>query len=402
MTEAHAHAAPPKVEVFNARDTGKLLPLLLGLGALGIIVSAIGAIVPSLRLQFAYSWLFAFMYFFTLTAGSLFWILVHHATDAEWSVVVRRILENVAGLIPIVFIFFLPLLFCAPLLWKWWTIPPGAEALLDKKRWYLSHGFFVLRLAIYWIALTVVALKLKQNSTRQDADGAASRTITMRKFGIAGIPIFALSLTFGAVDWLMGLDYKWASTMWGVYIFAGAAGSSMSLLVLIVTALRGKGYLRDVVTIEHYHIMGKLMFAFSVFWAYIGFSQYMLIWYANIPEETSYFIRRNVESWWMLSLFLVVGRFFIPFPLLLLQWTKKVPKVLCGIAGWIVFMQMVDLYVVIMPMRDRLGFHPSFLDFFALLAIGAPLAFLFLKALGKHNLIPTRDPRLPESLRLTN
>ena len=139
----------------------------------------------------------------------------------------------------------------------------------------------------------------------------------MRKLGIAGIPIFALSLTFGAFDWLMGLDYNWVSTMWGVYIFAGAAGSSMSLLVLLVTWLRNKGYLKGV-TLEHYHIMGKLMLAFCIFWAYIGFSQYMLIWYANIPEETEYFIRRNIASWHTLSTLLVVGRFFLPFPLLLL------------------------------------------------------------------------------------
>ncbi len=144
----------------------------------------------------------------------------------------------------------------------------------------------------------------------------------MRKLGIAGIPIFAFALTFSAFDWLMGLDYKWGSTMWGVYIFAGSAGSSMSLLVLLVTWLRSKGYLKGV-TIEHYHIMGKLMLAFCIFWAYIGFSQYMLIWYANIPEETEYFIRRNIASWHALSTLLVVGRFFLPLPLLLLQWTKK-------------------------------------------------------------------------------
>src|SRR5581483_3748797 len=206
---------------------------------------------------------------------------------------------------PIALLFFIPALLCAPTLWKWWNIPHGADEVLDKKRWYLSHGFFVLRYVIYFALLSFVALSLKRHSTQQDADGKASHTISMRKFGVAGIPVFALSLTFGAVDWLMGLDYKWGSTMWGVYIFAGAAGSSMSLLVLIVTALKNKGYLNNVVTLEHYHIMGKLMFAFSVFWAYIGFSQYMLIWYANIPEETSYFIRRNVESWWYLSLLLV-------------------------------------------------------------------------------------------------
>ena len=155
----------------------------------------------------------------------------------------------------------------------------------------------------------------------------------MRKMAFISLPMFALCLTFGAFDWLMSLNYTWFSTMFGVYIFAGAAGSSMSLLVLVITALRQAGYLKDVVTLEHYHIMGKWMLAFTVFWAYIGFGQYMLIWYANIPEETQFFITRNTESWWALSMLLVIGRFFIPFGILLLQSVKKEPRRLC-LRGW--------------------------------------------------------------------
>lgn len=397
----HTHHEP-KPEVFDGNDTGAWHLILLVGAALGFVVSAIYAFIPHLRTQFAFSWLFAFMYFFTLCAGALFWVLVHHTTDAEWSVVVRRILENLAGLLPIAMLFILPAVLFAGHIWKWWTIPVGADELLDRKRPYLTHTFFFIRLIGYFIALSAVALSLRRNSIRQDANGSPSYTVTMRKVSFAGLPIFGVALTFGAVDWVMGLDYKWYSTMWGVYIFAGAAGAAMSLLVLIITALKSKGYLANVITLEHYHIMGKWMLAFSIFWAYIGFSQYMLIWYANIPEETEFFIRRNIESWHSLSLLLVIGRFFLPFPLLLLQWTKKVPKVLCCVAAWIVVMQLLDLYILIMPMLDRTGFRPSPLDICAPLAIGCTLAILFLRALPKSNLIPIRDPRLPESLRLTN
>ncbi len=169
--------------------------------------------------------------------------------------------------------------------------------------------------------------------------------------------------------------------MWGVYIFAGAAGSSMSLLVLIITGLRKAGYLKDVVTMEHYHIMGKWMLAFSVFWAYIGFSQYMLIWYANIPEETQYFLARNTESWWFLSLLLVFGRFFGPFALLLrCSRLKKHPHRLCWIAGWIIFMQIVDMYVIVMPAFHGSGVHPQYLGFCQPdRHAGSTLAFLFLR-----------------------
>src|SRR2546430_10245532 len=159
--------------------------------------------------------------------------------------------------------------------------------------------------------------------------------------------MFALCLTVGAFDWLMRLNYHGFSTMFGVYSFAGAAGASMSLLVLVITALRQAGYLKDIVTVEHYHIMGKWMLAFCVFWAYIGFGQYMLIWYANLPEETQFFITRNTQSWWALSMLLVIGRFFGPFAILLVRSVKKHPSQLCLIAGWIVFMQLLDMYVIV-------------------------------------------------------
>jgi hypothetical protein len=395
------HTIPqPKAEFFDRKHAGPwrvILPVAALAGIAGCILFGLKN-----HEQFAFSWLFAFMYFFVICVGALFWTLVHHATDAEWSVAVRRILENVAGLIPVAFLFFIPLLYCAPLLWKWWTIPAGVDEALDHKQPYLSHGFFYARLAIYFIGLTAVALLMKRHSTRQDADGHPRHTLTMRKLAFGGIPVLGVSLTFAAIDWLMGLDYHWFSTMWGVYIFAGAAGSSMSLLVLLVTLLRKHGYLRHVVSREHYHIMGKLMFAFCVFWAYIGFSQYMLIWYSNLPEETSYFIRRNVESWNLLSLFLVIGRFFIPFPVLLLQATKKSPRWICLVAIWILFMQAVDMYLIVMPALHHDGFAPHILDLCSLLAIGAPLAFLFLNGLGRHSLFPLRDPRLIESIKLTN
>ena len=390
----------PKAETFDQKHVGGVKTVLLALGMAGLAGSALLGMRN--HEQFAYSWLFAFTYFFTLCVGCLFWTLVHHATDAEWSVVVRRVLENVAALIPFVFLFFIPLIFFAPTLWKWWSIPVGVDEILDQKRPFLTHVFFFARLAIYFIGLTSVALLLKRNSTRQDADGHPKYTIAMRKLAFIGIPVMGVSLTFGSVDWLMGLDYKWFSTMWGVYIFAGAAGSAMSLLVLLVTGLRMAGYLRHVVSREHYHIMGKLMLAFCIFWAYIGFSQYMLIWYGNIPEETSYFLRRNVGSWNVLSLILVAGRFFLPFPFLLLQGTKKRPRYLCIVAGWIMLMQLLDIYIIVLPMLHQGGvaFHP--LDLCALLAIGAPLSWLFLDRLSKHNLVPVRDPRIFESIKLTN
>ena len=390
----------PEGEFFEStRFAG--LSLLLGLGAIvGLVLCLIGGIVSPL--QFSYSWLFGFIYFFTLCCGCLFWTIVHHATDAEWSVVVRRQLENIALLLIVLAIFAIPILLLRHQLFEWMNIPPGRDYALDSKRQYLNWPFFAFRALLYFVLLGGVAFLLRRFSVAQDRDGNPGCTIWMRKVAFAGLPIFGLALTFAAFDWLMGLNYRWFSTMWGPYIFAGAAGSSMSLLVLVITALRSAGYLRGIVTLEHYHIMGKWMFAFCVFWAYIGFSQYMLQWYANIPEETQYYIVRNTESWWPLSLLLVFGRFFGPFAILLLQSIKKEPHRLAMIAGWILLMQALDMYLIVLPSLHGTGVRLSIWDLLCPIAIGCSLAFIYLRLVGRTSLFPVRDPRLIESLRLTN
>jgi hypothetical protein len=390
----------PEGEFFEStRFTG--LSLLLGLGAIiGLVLCLIGGMVSPL--QFSYSWLFGFIYFFTLCCGCLFWTIVHHATDAEWSVVVRRQLENIALLLVVLAIFAIPILLLRHQLFEWMNIPPGRDAALDSKRQYLNWPFFAFRALLYFVLLGGIAFFLRRFSVTQDRDGNPGCTIWMRKVAFAGLPIFGLALTFAAFDWLMGLNYRWYSTMWGPYIFAGAAGSSMSLLVLVITALRRAGYLRGVVTLEHYHIMGKWMFAFCVFWAYIGFSQYMLQWYANIPEETQYYIVRNTESWWPLSMLLVIGRFFGPFAILLLQSIKKEPHRLSMIAGWILLMQALDMYLIVLPSLHGTGVRLSIWDLLCPIAIGCSLAFVYLRLVGRTSLFPVRDPRLVESLRITN
>ena len=377
------------------------LSFLLGLIAfVALALCVVGAVMNPH--QFSYSWLFAFAFFFTLCAGCFFWTIVHHATDAEWSVVVRRQLENLATLLVVLAILFVPILLLRHHLYSWMDIPPGAEASLDSKRAYLNWDFFLGRAVLFFGFFIFASLSLRRLSVRQDKDGNPRFTIWMRKVAFISLPMFALCLTFGAFDWLMSLNYHWFSTMFGVYIFAGAAGSSMSLLVLVITALRQAGYLKDVVTLEHYHIMGKWMLAFCIFWAYIGFGQYMLIWYANMPEETEYFITRNTESWWALSMLLVVGRFFGPFAILLLRSIKKEPHRLCYVAGWIVCMQMLDMYLVILPALHGTAVHVSIWDLVSLIAVGATLGFVYLQVVPRTSLFPVRDPRLIESLKLTN
>jgi hypothetical protein len=400
MSERLHNAPTPEGEYF---ESGRFAGLSMLLGIVAFVALALcgagAAIDPH---QFSYSWLFAFAFFFTLCAGCFFWTIVHYAVDAEWTVVVRRQLENVAVLVGILALFFIPIFLLRHHLYDWMNIAPGKEENLDSKRLYLNLTFFVVR-AVFFLGFFIIASQLlKRFSVRQDKNGNPQFTIWLRRVSFVSLPLFALCLTFGAYDWLLGLQYRWFSTMFGVYIFAGAAGSSMALLVLVITALRKAGYLNNVVTLEHYHIMGKWMFAFCVFWAYIGFGQYMLIWYANMPEETKYFLVRNTESWWYLSMLLVFGRFFGPFVILLLRSIKKHPHQLCYVAGWIVFMQLLDMYLVVLPALHGTGIHVSLWDFVALVAMGSTLAFAFLRIVGKASLFPVRDPRLIESLKLVN
>lgn len=394
------HMPRPEGEYFEKGRFAGLSVILGGVGFVALVLCVIGAYVDPI--QFGYSWLFSLAVFFTLCAGCFFWTAVHHATDANWSVVVRRQLENIASLMWVVALFFIPVWLMRHHLYDWMSIAPGADHLLDLKRAYLNEGFFGIRVLITFGFFCLAAFLLRGTSIRQDKDGNPAFTLRMRRISIIGLPLFALCLTFGACDWLMSLNYKWFSTMWAVYIFAGAAGSSMSLLVLVITALRKAGYLKDVITMEHYHVMGKWMLAFSVFWAYIGFSQYMLIWYANMPEETQYFLVRNTGSWWFLSMFLVVGRFFGPFAILLMQGLKKKPERLAWMARWIILMQIVDMYVIVLPALHGTGVHISLWDIVPLVAMGSTLAFVFLRTVAGPSLFPVRDPRLLDSVTMVN
>ncbi len=396
----HSHVEI-KPETFDYKHVGGKFLLLSAVGALTLLACfAYGFFFDSR--QFAFSYLFGFYFFFTICMGGLFWQLVHHGFDAEWSTVLRRQLENMASLLLVLGILFIPLYFVREELWKWMKMGPGEDALLDGKSAYLNQPFFWIRCVFYFGFFAIASYFLKRNSVRQDVDGDAKHTIRNRRVTFISLPLFAVAISFAAVDYLMGLDFHWFSTMWGVYIFAGTVLSSMCVLVLIITALRSAGYLKHVVTLEHYHIMGKLMFAFTVFWAYISFSQYMLIWYANIPEETIWFLQRNTASWWYLNIALIIGHFFVPFLLLMPLQSKRRPGFLCGVAVWILLMHLLDLYIMVLPVLHRTGVSVHFLDILCPLAIGCILAAVFLKRLGDSELFPSKDPRIESSVQLKN
>jgi len=284
-------------------------------------------------------------------------------------------------------------------------------ALLHTKQGFLNEKFWVIRYFLYLIALTGVITILRGWSMRQDRDGNPKWFLLMRRWSCGFLPIFAVAWTFLVFDWLMALDYTWFSTMWGVYLFAGAALNSMGLLVIVLTLLRRAGYLKNVVTMEHYHLMGKLMLAFTIFWAYIAFSQFFLIWYANITEETKFYLTRNTDFWNAYSItFLVIGHFFIPFAVLLIQKLKKIPAILAGVAVWNLAMHVLDIYWIIIPERGvsltngtEMTMPGAWLfDVLAFVSVAGVFGFFLLRQLGGASLFPCRDPRLDESLNVVN
>ena len=400
----HAPAASPKEEYFRYTNLGPVLFGLLVATAVGAGVCLLGGLFFGVK-QFLFSWLFAFMFFFTISMGSLFWMLIHFAFDAEWSVVIRRILETMANSFSVIWIAFLPIIIGAHKIYEWMNIPLGEDPPLDGKRSLLNFTTWMVFTVVTFVFFFLSSFLLRRLSTQQDVTGDPGCTTRSRKVAFTSIPLFGILLTFAAILWVMSISYHWYSTMWGVYIFAGSAWSSMATLIIITHLLRSAGYLEGVVSTEHFHIMGKLLLSFTVFWAYIAFDQYFLIWYANIPEETEFFLRRNTESWNTWAIFFeVVCHFFITFALLCPRYTKTHPKVLAGVAGWVLFLHACDWYFIVNPFLHEKGVAPAtmIVDLAALVTIGCPLAFVFIQALGRYPLYPLRDPRLPESLRLVN
>ncbi|TLD70228.1 hypothetical protein FEM03_13665 [Phragmitibacter flavus] len=426
---------PRDGERLDLAKFSKLNGLMFILGALGTVISALylfGVFGPDRQAQFAYSWLFAFFFYFTITCGGIFWVMLQHAINAGWSVAIRRLFENLGANIKWLAFFAIPLVFSPPIreaLWEWIAAHREAAAhagageslydslhhmayadphlhLLVAKFGYLNMPFWTARAIFYFVVLGALAVFLRRWSIQQDTDGKFSHTFRSRSFCCLLLLPYALTVTFAAVDWIMAMDYSWFSTMWGVYIFAGCAWSSMAVTIITLTYLRSNGYLGKVVTEEHYHLMGKLLFAFTVFWAYIAFSQFFLIWYANITEETRFYLTRNTGGWWFVSNLLVWGHFAATFVVLLSAGRKKKPVLMSWICVWILFMHVVDIYWLIMPERAPSLTHGESIwidgavwgDLFAFIGIGGLLGWATLRRLAKASLYPCRDPRLLESV----
>jgi hypothetical protein len=371
------------------------------LGGLGLVLALV--LRAGDTKQFAFSWLVAFLFFLSLALGALFFVLIHFATQAGWGIVVRRLAENTMGTLPLFALLFVPVTLGMGELFPWvHGIAHGHDHVLAGKAPYLNTPFFVGRAVAYFACWSAIAMFYVRRSRAQDATGNLAISVTLRRFSGPAIIVLALTQTFAAVDWVMSLDPLWYSTIFGVYWFAGSFVSFFGLLTLMVLALRRAGLMADVVGIEHFHDLGKLLFAFSVFWAYIGFSQYFLIWYGNLPEETIFFRHRMHGSWQAVSLLLAAGHFVIPFFFFMPRTVKRKPGLLAVGASWVLLMHGVDLYWLVMPSLHPAGVGFGALDVAAFVAVGGIFFAVLTWLMLGSPLVPVRDPRLPESLSFEN
>jgi hypothetical protein len=418
----------------NIRAEGFARPgFMLRLVGFAILVVAffIGMRSPDQGL-FLRFWMQSWLFVTTVSLGGLFFLIVHHISHAGWSVVVRRPAEAIASNLQWVWIGFLPFVF------YWWKgdlsiIFPWANLdalkhisleeaeLVGKKTAFLNDKFFMIRAAVYLVTWFVLSRFFVSNSVAQDSDGSMARTKKLEKWAGPAAILFGVTTSFAAFDWIMSLNPAWFSTMFGVYFFVGCCTGGFAYIGIVCLRLQALGYLKGIITTEHYQDIGKLLFAFGVvFWAYIAFSQYMLIWYANIPEETAWFLARQLGEWRVVSVVLLFGHFILPFLFLISRWTKRWRGTLLFACVWMLASQWFDLFYLIQPtIPHDIGAYSSYEQILAhyvnesahflnpwnwILLVGFMLMLVgtTLSRLSSMGLLCMKDPRLAESLRFEN
>ena len=382
------------------------LPIIGGVLAVIGLGATLGSAMGAERDRAMFSYLWAFEIFLGLGLAALGFLSIDHSVRSGWSIVVRRIAETLAVTLPVFAVLFVPIWLFRSSLYPWVL---EHDAVLDKKRWFLSEGVWTARAVVYFVIWTLLSVYLYRTSVKQDsAANDAERDTLSRKLwwvGPPGILLYGVTQSFQAIDWNMSLQPHWYSTIFGVYFFAASIQAFFALTALIAMGLQSGGMLKKTVTTEHFHDLGKFTFGFTVFWAYIAFSQFVLIWYANIPEETEFYMVRLQGGWSSVSYALPVLHFFLPFLFLLSRHVKRSRPLLGFGAVWVLVMYLVDMYWLILP---NYGIHGeghheahlavSWTDVTALLGIGGVFLATFGYFLKRNKVIAINDPRLGESL----
>jgi len=394
----------------------------LGVGVGGLALTAIGLLLGHAH-EVALSYLVGLSFWTAITIGMLLLVLIHHIFDASWSVVIRRQYEHGLAAFKWLALLFLPLLLASWLgshdaVWPWMNpehdlhgVVVGEDILYQKKSGFLNLGMFSVMTVVFFLVWIWLSARLRRASFSQDSDGNAQWTHMNRKTAAMGIPLTALCLTFAAIYWIKSLEYHWFSTMYGVWFFANCVRGGLSIGVILMVWLYQRGDLRGILNTNHWHSIGQLMLAFTIFWAYVTFSQYFLIWNANVPEETFWYNLRELNAdgstnqWWYVGLVILFGHFFLPFFALLSYRFKVTQHIIRRIAYWILAVILVDLCYNILPaLKDANSDPLPFLSVNLLwvatsvVGVGGICFWAYLRSFPTTKIIPIRDPRIGESL----
>ena len=386
------------------QTAGELLPalavlqrrLLIGGGAAAVI-AAIGVIAaPG---QFFFSYLATYMLLLSVALGSLAIAMVHQVSGGAWGVMIRRVLGAASRTLPLMTVLFVPIVLGMRYLYPW-TNPAivAADPALQWKHPYLNVPFFVLRAALYFAAWNGIAYLLNTWSLRQDETADISLARRMQMLSAGGLLVYGLTITFASFDWVMSLEPRWFSTIFGVLVMGGQGLSAMAFSIAALAWLSGRPPLNDIVTREHFHDLGNLMLAFVMLWAYFSFSQYLIIWSGNLPEEAEWYIHRMHGGWQYVGLALILFHFALPFVLLLLRTTKRDSSTLAIVAIGVLCARYLDVFWLTMPAlrRERLGLH--WLDIVLPIALGAIWLGVFVYQLRGRALLPVYDPEFDEAV----
>jgi hypothetical protein len=398
-------------------------PLIASMQRIGMVLAVVGLIglgatfaVYNAQRFFA-DYLIGFWYFAGISVTMVFFSALQYLARAGWSASIRRIAENFTGFVPFILLGFIPII--AQLfdshssIYEWAHASAATDTILIKKQAYLNPAFFAGRLVLYGLLWFGMMRFIVGNSVKQDSAGSdITPTKKNWKRSAPMVLLYAITITFCSFDLLMSLEPHWFSTIWGVYSFAGHFVAALAIITLMTVALHKRGLLGNYITNEHFHDLGKLMFAFSVFWTYIAFSQYFIIWYANLPEETIYFTFRTAGGWEYFGIALILLHFIAPFAILLRQDVKRNTKVLTFAAIIILISHFVDLVWIIMPavskvMAHTAGEHPhphvmfGWSEFTGMLFFGGIFLFLAARNYQKRSAVAANDPLIKESLEYT-
>lgn len=368
--------------------------LVTGVVALG----ACGAGAVASPAQFFPSYLLGFLFWMGIALGCFALLLLHHIFGAGWGFAIQRTLESGTRTFPLLAVLFVPVVLGMHHLYEWTHAEAvAADAVLRHKSAYLNVGFFLGRAAFYFLAWLGVAMALNRWSQQLDRSGDPRLAERLRNAGPPGLLLYGLTTTFATVDWVMSLEPHWFSTMFGLIFIAGQVLATLAFAILVARLLAPHPPLAGVVRPAHFHDLGNLMLAFTMIWAYLSFSQFLIIWSGNLPETITWYKHRSAGGWQWVGLGIVVFSFALPFALLLARQTKRRLEALAGVAGLVILMRLVDLYWVVAP-----TFHPArvtlhWMDVAAPAGIGGVWLWFFLRQLKQRPLLPEGDPRMEEA-----